>query len=63
MSVLFRVCLKLVRYSKVLDSKILHYDDDFSEVPAACQSRKMFPEVGIELQILGNTCFTNATDV
>ena len=32
-------------------------DVDFSEVPAACESSKMVPEVG--LQNLGNTCFAN----
>ena len=39
----------------------MDYDDDFSEVPAACQNSKMFPEVGVGLQNLGNTCFANAT--
>ena len=34
--------------------------DDISEVPAACQSSNKFPEVGVGLQNLGNTCFVNA---
>ena len=41
--------------------KRLDYDDDFSELSVACQSSKMFPEVGGGLQNLRNTCFANAT--
>ena len=39
----------------------MDYNDDFPEVPAACQNRKMFPEVGVGLLNLGNICFANAT--
>ena len=39
----------------------MDYCDNFSEVLAGCQSSKMFPEVSVGLQNLGNTCFANAT--
>ena len=39
----------------------MDYNDDFSKVPATCQNIKMFPEVGIGLHNLGNTCFINTT--
>ena len=39
----------------------MDYNEDFSDVPTAYQSTKMFPEVGVGLQNLGNTCFPNST--
>ena len=39
----------------------MDYDNDFFELSVACQSSKMFPEVGDGLQNLRNTCFANAT--
>ena len=39
----------------------MDYNDNFSEVPATCQNSKIFPEIGIGLKNLGNTCFASGT--